>query len=108
MGTEQTTEIETMMMAGKPGFYKSVPPEVASTPGTGGGFYPGIISSQPGNLLDGCIDKKYQLSNSFQEGCFLGGGGTEPLREALSPDLLSYSTHIPQPIKIICIFTRHC
>ena len=108
IGAEKAAEIETAIMAGKPGFYETVPPEAASTPWTGSGFAPGIFSSQPGNLLDGCTDKKYQLGNSFQEGCFLDGGGTEPLREALSPSLLLYSTHLPQPIKIICIFARHC
>ena len=87
MRTEETAQIKAMILAGKPGFNKSVPPEAAATPGTGGRFGPGIFSSQPGNLLDGCTDKKYQLSNSFQEGCFLDGGGTEPLREALSPSL---------------------
>jgi hypothetical protein len=85
MGAEKATEVEAVSLAGKPGFNKSVPPEVASTPGTGGRFYPGIISSQPGNLLDGCTNKKYQLSNSFQEGFFLDGGGTGPLRETLFP-----------------------
>jgi len=87
MGAEKTAEVETVILAGKPGFNKSVPPEMASTPGTAGGFCPRVISSQTGNLLDGCTNKKYQLSNSFQEGCFLDGGGTEPLREALSPGL---------------------
>ena len=87
MRAEKATEIDTVIMAGKPGFYETVPPEIASTFGTGGGFYPGIFSAQPGNLIDGCTNKKYQLSNSFQEGCFLDGGGTEPLREALSPIL---------------------
>jgi len=93
--TEKAAEIETMTMAGKPGFYETVPPEIATATRTSGRFAPGIFFSQAGNLLDGCIDKKYQLSNSFQEGCFLGGGGTEPLREALSPGSTYYSTHIP-------------
>jgi len=108
MGTEETTEVETVILAGKPGFNKSVPPEMATATGAGGWFYPGISSSQTGNFLDGCTDKKYQLSNSFQEGCFLGGGGTGPLRETLFPVSRYYSNHIPQPIKIICIFARHC
>ena len=87
MGAEKTTKVETVILAGKPGFNKSVPPEIATAAGAGGRFYPGVSSSQTGNFLDGCTDKKYQLSNSFQEGPFLDGGGTEPLREALSPGL---------------------
>jgi len=108
MGAVKAAKVEAVIMAGKPGFYETVPPKVAATPGTGCGFYPGILSSQPGNLLDGCTNKKYQLSNSFQEGSFLDGGGTEPRSKALSPGSYYYSTHIPQLIKIICISARHC
>ena len=52
--TEQTTEIETMIMAGKPGFYETVPPEITTATGTGGRLGPGVFSPQAGNLLDGC------------------------------------------------------
>lgn len=108
MRAEQTTEIETIRVAGKPGFDETVPPEMATATGTGSRLGPRILFPQAGNLLDGCEDKKYQLSNSFQEGSFLDGGGTEPRSKALSPGSCYYSTHIPQLIKIICISARHC
>jgi len=79
MGAEETAKIQAVVIVGEPGFNKSVPPELRSAPGACCRFEPGIYPSQPGNLLDGCTNKKYQLSNSFQEGYFLDGGGTEPL-----------------------------
>jgi hypothetical protein len=54
LGTEQTTEIETIRMAGKPGFDKTVPPEMATATGTGSRLGPRIFFPQAGNLLDGC------------------------------------------------------
>jgi hypothetical protein len=65
--TEQTSKIDTMRAAAKPGDNKSMPPQPSTAPGAARWFIPGVSGAETSNFLDGCGDKQYHKATPFRK-----------------------------------------
>jgi hypothetical protein len=64
---EQTSKIDTMRKAAKPGDNKSMPPQPSTAPGTARWFIPGVGGAETSNFLDGCGNKQYHKATPFRK-----------------------------------------